>query len=74
MRKDILSPSRPREFHPEPLTEPCVSLSTHTARAIPGELPPSGVTAPFLPLPVDHGDHDTNGLPPSLSGRYPLRR
>jgi len=27
------SPSRPGEFHPEALTEPCLSLSTHTARA-----------------------------------------
>ena len=27
--------SRPGDFHPEPLTEPCVSLSTHTARATP---------------------------------------
>jgi hypothetical protein len=26
-------PSRPGEFHPEALTDPCVSLSTHTARA-----------------------------------------
>ena len=26
-------PSRPGEFHPEPLTDPCMSLSTHTARA-----------------------------------------
>ena len=26
-------PSGPREFHPEPLTDPCLSLSTHTARA-----------------------------------------
>jgi transposase len=26
-------PSRPGEFHPEALTEPCLSLSTHTARA-----------------------------------------
>src|SRR5471032_46846 len=25
-------PSRPGEFHPEPLTDPCLSLSTHTAR------------------------------------------
>ena len=22
-----------RDFHPEPLTDPCLSLSTHTARA-----------------------------------------
>jgi hypothetical protein len=29
----ITSPSRPREFHPEPLTDPYLSLSTHTARA-----------------------------------------
>jgi|SRR5581483_10159350 len=28
-------PSRPRELHPEPLTEPCLSLSAHTARATP---------------------------------------
>jgi hypothetical protein len=28
-------PSRPRELHPEPLTDPCLSLSTHTARATP---------------------------------------
>ena len=26
------SPSRPGEFHPEPLTEPCLNLSIHTAR------------------------------------------
>jgi hypothetical protein len=26
-------PSGPGEFHPEPLTDPCLSLSTHTARA-----------------------------------------
>jgi hypothetical protein len=26
-------PSRPGEFHPEPLTEPCLTVSSHTARA-----------------------------------------
>ena len=26
-------PSRPGEFHPGPLTEPCVTVSRHTARA-----------------------------------------
>ena len=26
-------PSRPGEFHPEPLTDPYVNLSIHTARA-----------------------------------------
>jgi hypothetical protein len=34
-------PSRPSEFHPEPLTEPYVNLSIHTARAIARRLPPS---------------------------------
>jgi hypothetical protein len=27
-------PSRPGDFHPEALTEPCVTVSRHTARAI----------------------------------------
>src|ERR1700736_1238630 len=35
------SPSRPREFHPEPLTEPDVNLSIYTARATVRRLPPS---------------------------------
>src|SRR5262249_25511417 len=35
------TPSRPGEFHPEPLTDPYVSLSTYTARAIARRLPPS---------------------------------
>jgi len=26
-------PSRPGRFHPEPLTDPCVTVSSHTARA-----------------------------------------
>ena len=34
-------PSRPGESHPEALTDPCLSLSAHTARAIHGELAPS---------------------------------
>src|SRR5215475_5349600 len=34
-------PSRPREFHPEPLTDPYVNLSIHTARVIARRLPPS---------------------------------
>ena len=28
-------PSRPGEFHPEPLTDPCLTVSRHTARATP---------------------------------------
>src|SRR5215470_12691354 len=34
-------PSRPGEFHPEPLTDPYVDLSIHTARVIARRLPPS---------------------------------
>jgi hypothetical protein len=63
-------PSRPGEFHPEPLTEPCVTVSSHTARAIHRGLPPSATTSRFLLLPVDQVDHDANGLPPSLRGHY----
>jgi hypothetical protein len=29
-----LTPSRPGEFHPEALTDPCMTVSRHTARAI----------------------------------------
>ena len=47
------SPSRPGGFHPEALTEPCVTVSRHTARAIHGRLPPSITTSRFLLLPVD---------------------
>jgi hypothetical protein len=46
-------PSSPGESHPEALTDPCLSLSAHTARAIHGELAPSVTTRRFLPLPVD---------------------
>src|SRR5713101_5603593 len=42
-------PSRPGEFHPEPLTEPDVSLSTYPARATPRRLPPSAATNGFIP-------------------------
>ena len=37
----LLVPSRPREFRPEPLTEPDLILSHHPARAIARRLPPS---------------------------------
>src|SRR5438128_5075647 len=39
--KTALLPSRPREFHPEPLTDPDLNLSIHPARAIDRRLPPS---------------------------------
>ena len=34
-------PSRPGELHPEPLTEPDLTLSRHPARATARRLPPS---------------------------------
>jgi hypothetical protein len=34
-------PSGPGEFHPEPLTEPDLTLSRHPARATARRLPPS---------------------------------
>ena len=40
----MVTPSRPGEFHPEPLTEPDVSLSTYPARATHRRLPPSAET------------------------------
>ena len=36
-----LMPSRPGEFHPEPLTDPDLNLSIHPARVIARRLPPS---------------------------------
>jgi hypothetical protein len=38
---DFRVPSRPGEFHPEPLTDPDLILSHHPARAIARRLPPS---------------------------------
>jgi hypothetical protein len=50
-------PSRPGEFHPEPLTDPDVILSHHPARATKRRLPPSIVyrapPAAGRPAPVD---------------------
>src|SRR6266496_5223542 len=45
-------PSRPGEFHPEPLTEPDLNLSAYPARATHGRLP-SSPNIEFLRLPVD---------------------
>src|SRR4051812_3017570 len=59
-------PSRPGDFHPEPLTEPDVSLATHPARAT-----LSAETPWFLLLPVDQTDPDAGGPLPSLHRHYP---
>jgi hypothetical protein len=66
----VWSPSRPGEFHPEPLTDPDLSLSAHPARATLGKLPPSARTGRFLLLPVDQIDPDASDPPPSLHGHY----
>ena len=57
-------PSRPGEFHPEPLTDPDLTLSRHPARATARRLPPSIEISGFLPLPVD---------PISKAMTHPLR-
>jgi hypothetical protein len=49
----VCPPSRPEEFHPEPLTEPDLILSHHPAHAIARRLPPS----------IDHWAHPVAGWP-----------
>src|SRR5262249_20264635 len=63
--------SSPGEFHPEALTEPCLSLSTHTALVIHEELPPFATISQFLLLPVDQPRREPNDLPSSLHGTSP---
>src|ERR1035441_8751851 len=46
-------PSRPGELHPEPLTDPDMTLSRHPARAARERLSPFILVGGFLPLPVD---------------------
>ena len=62
-------PSRPGEFHPEPLTDPDVILSHHPARATARRLPPSVESFKAPPvagwLAPNVGD-----LPPSLREHY----
>ena len=62
-------PSRPGEFHPEPLTDPDLTLSRHPARATARRLPPSVEnwrTPPVASWLAPNGDD----LPPSLHGHY----
>jgi hypothetical protein len=46
-------PSRPGAFHPEPLTDPDLTLSRHPARATARRLPPSIEHRVLPALPVD---------------------
>src|SRR2546428_14074404 len=50
VRDPWTSPSRPREFHPEPLTDRCVTVSSHTAHSTPLNLPLSVPTDGFVLL------------------------
>ena len=63
-------PSRPGESHPEPLTDPDLTLSRHPARATERRLPPSvknwGSSCCQLARP------DVDDLLPLLHGHYPV--
>src|SRR5438552_10430230 len=65
-----LLPSRPGEFRPEPLTDPCLTVSGHTARATRGRPAPSAEIIGFLLLPVDPGRSRLGDPPPSLHKNY----
>src|SRR5271156_770407 len=61
--------SRPREFHPEPLTGPDVSLSTHPARAT--NLKATAFRPNMRAHPVaSWPDSDVGDPPPSLHDHY----
>ncbi len=53
---DMPMPSSPGDFHPEALTDPYVTVSSHTARATHRRLPPSADPGELLPLPVGPGE------------------
>ena len=62
-------PSRPGEFHPEPLTDPDVTLSRHPARATERRLPPP--VENWAPPVASWLTPNVGDLPPSLHGHYP---
>ena len=66
------SPSRQGESHPLPLTEPCIRLSTYTARgahaAVPGCGQPCRLLPPTVVGPHDHPGHPACFAPPALPG------
>jgi len=63
-------PSRPGEFHPEPLTDPCLKVSHHTARAIPESCRPPPKPAGSSCCQLAHYGSSADGPPPSLHGYY----
>src|SRR6266404_352527 len=59
----VPAPSRPGELHPQPLTDPYVSLSTHTARVIQRRPTTSFIQIEgFFPLPVDRNESIMNRM------------
>src|SRR5689334_19461831 len=63
-------PSRPGESHPEPLTDPDLTLSRHPARAIERRLPPSAENWGSSCCQLARSDVDD--LLPLLHGHYPV--
>jgi hypothetical protein len=61
----------PGGVRPEPLTDPCLTVSGHTARATRGRPAPSAETIGFLLLPVDPCRSRLGDPPPSLHENYP---
>ena len=64
------TPSRPGEFHPEPLTDPCLTVSRHTARAIHESCRPPSKPPGSSCRQLTHYGSDVDDLPPSLHGHY----
>jgi hypothetical protein len=64
--------SRPGEFRPQPLTDPSLTVSGHTAGATRGRLAPSTETIGFLLLPVDPFRSRLGDPLPSLHENYPV--
>ena len=64
------SPSRPGEFHPEPLTDPCLTVSHHTARAIPESCRPPPKPAGSSCFQLALYGSSADDPPPSLHGHY----
>jgi hypothetical protein len=64
------APSRPGEFRPEPLTDPCLTVSHHTARAIPESCRPPPEPAGSSCFQLAHYGSSADDPPPSLCGHY----
>jgi hypothetical protein len=65
-----IAPSRPGEFHPEPLTDPCLTVSHHTAGAILESCRPPPKPAGSSCFQLALYDSSADDSPPSLHGHY----